>query len=132
MESTWGVSGAGPLVVGGVVLGAVTGLGLAILIGSRSGPFPDFTLVPLAIIGGTVGAAPGLVLGGLAGLVTHLLGSRPTGIVAAASGLAVGSVTLGVLLLLGHTAAATQDALAAALVLTFVAAAGAGWSRHRT
>ena len=118
--------------LGGAVLGAVTGLVLAAVMGSRSAPFPDFTVVGVALIGGTVGAAVGLFLGGLTGLVMRLLVGQATSVVAAAVGLAVGSVTFVVLLQLGHTNEATQEALPTAGVLGLIAAAGAWWSRSRS
>jgi hypothetical protein len=121
-----------PLVLGGVVLGAVTGGWLAALIGSRPGHLPDLAMIPLALMGGTVGAAVGLFLGGLAGLAMRLLESQATGVAAAAVGVVIGSVTFVVGLQLGHTPDATQEALPTAGVLGLVAAAGAWWSRSRS
>ena len=132
MGSTPHATNTWPLVLGGVVLGAVTGLVMAAVMASRSAPFPDFTVIGVALIGGTVGAAVGLFLAGLAGLVMRLLESQARGVVAAAVGVVVGSGTLVVLLQLGHTQEATQEALPTAGVLGLVAAAGAWWSRSRS
>lgn len=51
------VTNTAPLVLGGVFLGAVTGGWLAAVMGSGSAHFPDFTGIPVALMGATVGAA---------------------------------------------------------------------------
>lgn len=132
MGSTPHATNTWPLMLGGVVLGAVTGLVMAAVMASRSAPFPDFTVIGVALIGGTVGAAVGLLLAGLAGLVMRLLESQSRGVAAAAVGVVVGSVTLAVLLQLGHTQEATQEAFPTAGALGLIAAAGAWWSRSRS
>lgn len=105
METTPPVTNTAPIVLAGVFLGAVSGGWLAALMGSRSGPFPDFTGIPLALMGATMGAAVGMFLGGLGGLVMRLLESQATGVVVPAVGVVVGSV---ILLLLGLTQEATR------------------------
>ena len=97
--------------------------------GSRSGPFPDFTGIPLALMGATMGAAVGMFLGGLGGLVMRLLESQATGVVVPAVGVVVGSV---VLQLLGLTQEATRGAVPTAGVPGVAAAGLAWWSRHRS
>lgn len=132
MGPTPRVTNTAPLVLGGVVSGAVTGGWFAALMGSRTGQFPDLTMIPLALMGATVGAAVGLFLGGVGGFVMRLLESQVTGVVAVAVGVVVGSVTLSALLLLGDGQAATQEGVPMAGVLGLVASSLAWWSRHRS
>ena len=72
-----------------------------------------------------------MFLGGIGGLVMRLLESQATGVIVAAVGVVVGSVTLTVLLLLGLSQKATQEAVLTAGGLGLVAASLAWWSRHR-
>lgn len=133
MGTTPRVTNTAPLVLGGVFLGAVSGGWLAALMGSSgSGYFPDLTGIPLGLVGATVGAAVGMFLGWLGGLVMGLLESQATGIVVAAVGVVLGSATLTVLLLLGHSREDAQEALLTAGVLGLFAAGLAWWSRHRS
>lgn len=126
------VTNTAPLVLGGVFLGAVTGGWLAAVMGSSSANVPDFTGILVALMGATVGAAVGMFLGGLGGLVMRLLESQAAGVAVAAVGVVVGSVTLTALLLLDLNEEATPVAPLTAGVLGLVAAGLAWWSRHRS
>lgn len=132
MAATSDVGISRPLVLGGIIVGAVSGFILAAAMGSRSAPFPDFTLVPLGLIGATVGAGVGLFLGGLAGLVTRPLRSKPPGVVGAAAGLTVGSAALIISMPLRHTAETTQSGLVTAGVLAVVTAGYVWWHLRRS
>lgn len=132
MAATSDVEISRALVLDGIVVGAVSGFVLAAAMGSSSAPFPDFTLVPLGLIGATVGALVGLFLGGLAGLVTLALRSMPPGVVGAAAGLTVGSAALIISMPLRHTAEATQSALMTAGALAALTAGYVWWHLRRS
>lgn len=137
MGTTPRVTNTSPLVLGGVVLGGATGAVMAgLIVSPYAEHFPDFGVFAVALMGGTVGAAVGLFLGGIGGVVMRLLEAQTTGVVAATVGVVVGSVTLTILLSLSLTAdaarGAPQEAVLTAGGLGLLAAGLAWWSRHRS
>jgi hypothetical protein len=123
---------AAPLVFGGVLLGAMAGMVGGASMASWSAPELDLALLGIALIGGTVGAASGLFLGGIGAIIMRLLESQPRGVVTTAVGAVVGLATLAILLSLGHTQEAAQSAVPTAGVLGLVAAGLAWWSCRRS
>ena len=130
MATASSADGPRALAAAGVAIGAVTGVLLSVWLSSRSAPLSGPPLVGLALIGATAGAAAGLLLGGVAGIVVRLLAAQPSWVVATVSGLVVGSLALTALLWLGITAYAAPAAVVTALLLSGVTSAGVGW-RHR-
>lgn len=133
MGTTPRVANTSPLVLGGVVLGGVTGAVMAgLMVSPDAAPFPDFKVFGVALMGATVGAAVGLFLGGIGGLVMRLLEAQTTVVVVAAVGVVVGSVVLTVLLPLGLAQGSPREGVLTAGVLGLCAAGLAWWSRHRS
>ena len=130
MATASSADGPRALAAAGVAIGAVAGMLLSAWLGSRSAPLSSPSLVGLALIGATAGAAAGLLLGGAAGIVVRLLAAQPIWLVAAVSGFVVGSLALTALLWLGITAYAAPAAFVTALLLSGVTGAGVGWRQR--